>query len=226
MEKLFLMEDDSKEQIAKILLEKEAVTLNTEKPYTYVSGIRSPIYCDNRKLTFYPEERSVIADALAEKIKKIDPEIIAGTASSAISWAALVAERLGKPMVYIRKKSKGYGTDNLIEGGDISGKKVVVVEDLVSTGGSSFNAVQVCLGAGADVQAVVAIFTYEFEKAKKKFEKGKCDTIFLTDFSTLIRVAVENDFIENDKLALIREWSSDPTGWGPKHGFPPAEKKN
>ncbi|RZB32478.1 MAG: orotate phosphoribosyltransferase [Desulfobacteraceae bacterium Eth-SRB1] len=221
-----MTEDNSKEQIAKILLEKEAVTLNAETPYTYVSGMRSPIYCDNRKLTFYPEERSAIADSLAEKIKEIDPEIIAGTASSAISWAALVAERLDKPMVYIRKKSKGYGKDNLIEGGDISEKKVVVVEDLVSTGGSSFNAVKTCLEAGADVQAVVAIFTYEFENAKTKFKEGKCNTVFLTDFSTLIRVAAENNFVENDKITLIREWNSDPTGWGPKHGFSVGEKKN
>jgi len=171
-----------KEEIANILLEKKAVTLNVDEPYTYVSGIRSPIYCDNRLLMFYPEERKQICREFIDIVKDLDFDVVAGTASSAICWAAWVAADIGKPMTYIRKAGKGYGTDRLIEGGPISGKKVVVIEDLVSTGGSSANAVQACLDAGAEVVAMVAIFTYEMEKAAQKFEEIGCTTLFLTDF--------------------------------------------
>lgn len=215
-----------KEQIAKILLEKKAVTLNAKELYTYVSGIRSPIYCDNRLLMSYPDERAIISRAFSKIIKKLNPDVIAGTASSAICWAAWVAESLNRPMVYIRKKSKGHGRQKLIEGGDVKGKKVVVIEDLVSTGGSSMNAVESCREAGADVTAMVAIFTYEFEKAKKKFREGNCKAIFLTDFTTLMKVAVENNFIEKENLELIQEWNKAPAEWGPKHGFPNAKPKN
>ena len=215
-----------KEEVAKILLEKKAVTLNTKEPYTYVSGIRSPIYCDNRVLTSYPPSRKVICKAFNKIVEELNPEVIAGTASSAIAWAAWIAEKLSKPMVYIRKKSKDYGKEKLIEGGDITGKKVVVIEDLVSTGGSSINAVEACRQAGADIIAMVAIFTYEFEKAKKKFEESNCKSHFLTDFSTLVEVAAENNFIDKDNLSLVQEWNKDPAGWGPKHGFPLGEKKN
>lgn len=215
-----------KQEIAKILLEKKAVTLNVKEPYTYVSGIRSPIYCDNRILTSCPSERAVISKAFVDIVKELEPEVIAGTASSAIAWAAWIAEKLEKPMVYIRKKSKDYGKEKLIEGGDITGKKVVVIEDLVSTGGSSMNAVEACREAGAEVIAMVAIFTYEFEKAKKKFEEGKCKAHFLTNFSTLVKVAAENNYIAKENLSLIQEWNKDPAGWGPKHGFALGEKRN
>jgi orotate phosphoribosyltransferase len=214
------------EEIARILLEKKAVTLNVKEPYTYVSGIRSPIYCDNRLLTSYPSERTVICRVFNRIVEELNPEVIAGTASSAIAWASWIAEKLGKPMVYIRKKSKEYGKEKLIEGGDIKGKKVVVIEDLVSTGGSSMNAVEACREAGADVLAMVAIFTYEFEKAKKKFEQGSCKVFFLTDFSTLVKVAADNNFIDKENLELVSEWNKAPAEWGPKHGFPLGEKKN
>jgi len=213
-------------EIAKILLEKKAVTLNATEPYTYVSGIRSPIYCDNRVLTYFPKERSKVCDEYVNIIQDLGAEVIAGTASSAISWAAWIADRLGLPMVYIRKAGKGYGKDKLIEGGDINGKKLVVVEDLVSTGGSSANAVQACKDNGAKVIAMVAIFTYEFEKSKKKFEGLGCDALFLTNFSTLVDVAAENDYLDKDNLALVKEWNHDSAGWGPKHGFALGEKKN
>lgn len=215
-----------KEEIAKILLEKKAVTLNADEPYTYVSGIRSPIYCDNRVLTFFPLERKKICQAYAKIIGKLNPDVIAGTASSAISWAAWVSDILEKPMVYIRKASKGYGKDKLIEGGDINGKKVVVVEDLVSTGGSSANAVEACINAGAEVIAMVAIFTYEFNNAKAKFIELGVKTMFLTDFSTLTKVAAENNYLDLQNLKFVQEWSKDPSGWGPKHGFSLEEKKN
>lgn len=215
-----------KEQIAKILLEKKAVTLNAKEPYTFVSGIRSPIYCDNRLLMFYPKERTIISKAFNKIVKKLNPEAIVGTASSGICWTAWISEKINKPMVYIRKKAKGHGKQKLIEGGNIKGKKVVVIEDLVSTGGSSMNAVEACREAGANVIAMVAIFTYEFEKAKKKFKEGNCKTFFLTDFTTLTKLAAENNFIEKENLKLIQEWNKAPAEWGPKHGFPNAEPKN
>ena len=213
-------------EIATILLEKKAVTLNIEEPYTYVSGIRSPIYCDNRRLTFFPRERKTICQAFYQQIHALQPDVIAGTASSAISWAAWVAEKLEKPMVYIRKAAKGYGKQQRIEGGDIQGKAVVVIEDLVSTGGSSLNAVHACREAGADVLGMAAIFTYEFANAVQQFQEANCNILFLTNFTTLTQVAAEHEFIDRDKLALIQEWNKDPKNWGPKYGFPNAEPKN
>jgi orotate phosphoribosyltransferase len=221
-----MSKDAAKVEIAKILLEKKAVTLNAEEPYTFVSGIRSPIYCDNRLLTSCPDSRKLVCHAFHNIISRLDVDVIAGTASSAIAWAAWIAEKLDKPMVYIRKKEKEYGKESLIEGGDIGGKKVVVIEDLVSTGGSSMNAVESCREAGADVVAMVAIFTYEFEKARQMFEQARCPTFFLTDFSTLVKVAAEHDFIDKESLAIVQEWNRDSAGWGPKHGFALGEKKN
>ncbi|MAG08048.1 orotate phosphoribosyltransferase [Candidatus Woesearchaeota archaeon] len=213
-------------EIAKILLEKKAVTLNTKEPYTYVSGIRSPIYCDNRVMTFFPEQRKMISNAFNEIVEGLEPDVIAGTASSAISWAAWVSQRLSKPMVYIRKKTKDYGKEKLIEGGDVNGKRVVVIEDLVSTGGSSLNAVNACKGAGAEVIAMVAIFTYEFEKARKSFEEAGCKAVFLTNFSTLANVAKEMNHLNEDELKVALEWNKAPSEWGPKHGFANAEGKS
>jgi orotate phosphoribosyltransferase len=206
--------------IAKILLEKKAVTLNTVEPYTYVSGIRSPIYCDNRALLFFSDARKEICQAFMTIIRELNPEVIAGVATSAIPWAAWVAEALEMPMVYIRKAAKGYGKAKRIEGGDIAGKRVVVIEDLVSTAGSSLNAVEACRETGAEVAALVGIFTYQFKTAWQKFSEANCNTKFLTDFTTLAQVAVEHQFIEQEQLTIIQAWNQDPGSWGPKHGFP------
>jgi orotate phosphoribosyltransferase len=213
-------------EIAKILLEKQAVTLNVETPYTYVSGIRSPSYCDNRRLIFFPQERRRICQAFCRQVEPLMPDMIAGIATSAIPWAAWVAEQLEKPLVYIRKESKGYGKQQLIEGGDIQGKTVVVIEDLVSTGGSSLNAVNACREASAKVLALVAIFTYEFANVVQKFQDVPCEVRFLTNFTTLTQVAAEYRFIDQSQLALIQEWNKDPQDWGPRLGFPNAEPKN
>ena len=213
-------------QIAHILLEKQAVTLNAKEPYTYVSGIRSPIYCDNRRLIFFPKEREMIAQAFVRQIAPFTPDVVAGTASGAIAWAAWVAEKLEIPMVYIRKASKGYGRQKLIEGGDIRGKTVVVVEDLVSMGSSSLNAVNACRDAEANVVAMVAIFTYQFADVVRRFQELNCQLRFLSDFTTLIQVAAEHQYITVEQVAMIQEWSQDPHNWGPRHGFPNAKSKN
>ena len=207
-------------EIAEILLEKKAVTFDAKTPYTYVSGIRSPIYCDNRRLLSFPHERKIICQAFYRQIYPLNPEVIAGTASAAISWAAWVAEKLEKPMVYIRKAAKGYGKQQLIEGGAIQGKTVVVIEDLVSTGGSSLNAVNACREAGATVLAMVAIFTYEFANVMARFREANCEVRFLTNFTTLTHVAAEQKMIDQENLAFIQEWNRDPQNWGPPHGFP------
>lgn len=212
-------------EIAHILLEKEAVTINADEPYTYVSGIRSPIYCDNRRLTFFPKERRILCHAFAERIRSLNSDVIAGTASSAIPWATWVAALLEKPMVYIRKTAKGYGQNRLIEGGDIRAKNVVVLEDLVSTGGSSLNAVKACREAGANVKSMLSIFTYEFQETAQKFREAQCQTDALTNFSTLVQVAAEKQVIHPEKIAMIQEWKIDPQHWGPKHGFPNATPK-
>ncbi len=206
--------------IAQILLDRQAVTLNADEPYTYASGIRSPIYCDNRKMIFFPRERNNIAEAFAEQIQPFNPDIIAGTASGAIAWAAWAAEKLDKPMVYIRKALKDYGRQQLIEGGDVAGKTVVVVEDLVSTGGSSLSAVKACQDAGATVLAMVAIFTYEFVDVAAKFDEIGCERRFLSNFTTLTQIAADAELINQKQLTLIQEWNHDPYQWGPKHGFP------
>jgi orotate phosphoribosyltransferase len=210
--------------IAKILLEQRAVTLNLAEPYTFASGIRSPIYCDNRRLIFFPHERKVISQAFRQQIELFTPDVIAGTASGAIAWAAWVAEALEIPMVYIRKASKGYGQQQPIEGGDVQGKTVVVVEDLVSTGGSSLNVVNACREARANVPALIAIFTYEFPEITQKLDEVRSEARFLSNFTTLTQVAAEHQWIKQDELAIIREWNKDPYGWGPKHGFPNAVK--
>jgi orotate phosphoribosyltransferase len=145
--------------------------------------------------------------------------VIAGTATAGIPWASWIADSVGKPMAYIRSEKKEHGAGKQIEGADVSGKKVVVVEDLISTGGSSFNAVQACRDAGATVSAIVAIFTYEFPKAARTFHDGNCKAMALCSFSILVQVAKEMQFLTDQELALVLEWNKDAQNWGPRHGF-------
>ncbi|MBD3309954.1 orotate phosphoribosyltransferase [Candidatus Woesearchaeota archaeon] len=207
--------------IAEILLRIKAVTLNAKEPYTYASGIRSPIYCDNRLLLSYPEERMKIVEAMMDIIKanNLEFDIIAGVATSGIPHAAWLADKLQKPMIYIRGKAKEHGKGNQIEGRLEQGQKVLVVEDLISTGGSSFNALESAREAGAGCNDLIAIFTYTMEKSKSSAAEKKINVYPLTDFPTLIGVAAEKGYITEEKKAVVLEWSVDPSGWGPKHGF-------
>lgn len=211
-----------KEEIAKILLENKAITLNAKEPYTYASGIRSPIYCDNRLMLGAIEDREIIIDAFVQAIKDLDLDIVAGTSTAGIPWAAWISEKLKKPMCYIRSGKKGHGKSNLIEGAKVSGKKLVIIEDLISTSGSSFSAVKAARDEGAIVTHCLAIFTYGFEKAKNKFSEGNCEALTLTDFTTLVNVAKENDYLTEDELNLVLEWNKNPAEWGPNNGFPNA----
>ena len=209
----------TEKEVAKVLLDVKAVTLSPKEPYTFVSGIKSPIYCDNRLIISFPEQRETVVKAFLAKIQGIDFDIVGGTSTAGISWAAWIAKELGKPMIYIRGEKKEHGKGKQIEGKLEAGKKVLVVEDLISTGGSSFRAVEAVREAGGVVDNCVAIFTYEMEKAKKKFEEGNCNLITLSKFSALVETAVETNFIDAESKEKVLEWSKDPAGWGPKMGF-------
>ncbi len=210
--------------VAELLLNIKAVTLNFEKPYRWVSGILAPIYCDNRKIIFHPEARKKIKEGFTRIIEEnnIEYDIVAGVATGAIAHAAFLAESLGKPMVYVRSKAKEHGRQNQIEGAsaeELNGKRVLVVEDLISTGGSSVSAVEAVKQTGAVVKHCIAIFTYEFEKARKTFEEADCNLITLSDFSTLVNTAAEINYLKPEEKEKVLEWSKDPAGWGNKMGF-------
>lgn len=209
------------EDVAKILLKVKAITLNPEKPYRFVSGVLSPIYCDNRLLMSYPQEREKITDFFIEIIerKNLKFDVLAGTATSGICWAAWVAGKMKKPMIYVRPSKKDHGKGNRIEGKLERGQKVLVIEDLVSTGGSSISAVEGVGEQGGIVDDCLAIFTYEMDKAKKGFKESGCNLITLTKFSTLIDVAVREGYIKPSDREKVLEWNRDPENWGKKIGF-------
>lgn len=203
------------QQVAQNLLAIKAVFLSPNEPFTWASGIKSPIYCDNRLTMSFPKVRRLIAKGLAEKIKKQFPEVevIAGTATAGIPHAAWVAEILDLPMVYIRSKAKDHGKGNQIEGQITPGQKMVVIEDLISTGGSVLEACQAAKREGADVLGVAAIFTYELPKGATNFNTAQLPLITLTNYTTLIQTALEEGYISEDDLALLTAWKHDPENW-------------
>lgn len=208
------------EQIAKKiagrLLDIGAVALRPHQPFTWTSGIKSPIYCDNRLTMSYPDIRDLIAESFAAIIQESypDTEVIAGTATAGIPHAAFVAQKLGLPMAYIRDKAKGHGKENQIEGLIRTGQKVVVIEDLISTGGSSIKAAQAVREAGADTLGVLAIFSYQLDKAVQAFAGAGIPLRTLSNYGTLIDVAVERGEIQSEDLALLKSWREDPGSFG------------
>ncbi|WP_239706156.1 MULTISPECIES: orotate phosphoribosyltransferase [unclassified Mammaliicoccus] len=194
--------------IAQSLLKIKAVTLSPDDPYTWSSGIKSPIYCDNRVTLAYPEIREDIYKSLINLIKEHanEVEIISGTATAGIPHAAFIADDLKLPMSYVRSKSKGHGKGNQIEGASSKGKKVVVIEDLISTGGSSINAVEALLEDGAEVLGVFAIFTYGISKAEEAFNKINVPFYTLSNYDELVTVAEKEGFIENKDIKTLKEW--------------------
>lgn len=202
--------------VAKNLLDIKAVFLSPNDPFTWASGIKSPIYCDNRITMSYPKIRREIAAGLAQSIKKNYPdvEVIAGTATAGIPHAAWVAEILDLPMVYIRSKAKEHGKGNQIEGRISEGQKMVIIEDLISTGGSVLEAATAAKREGADVLGVAAIFTYELPKGTERFAEEKMSLVTLTNYSTLLEAALEANYIEEKDLTLLKEWKIDPANWG------------
>ncbi|CAG7914027.1 orotate phosphoribosyltransferase [Mammaliicoccus sciuri] len=196
------------QNIAQSLLEIKAVTLSPEDPYTWSSGIKSPIYCDNRVTLAYPEIRENIYQGLIQMIKEHaqDVEIISGTATAGIPHAAFVADQLKLPMSYVRSKSKGHGKGNQIEGALSKGKKIVVIEDLISTGGSSINAVEALIEDGAEVLGVFAIFTYGINKAEEAFKEINVPFYTLSNYDELISVAEKEGYIENKDIKTLKAW--------------------
>ncbi|MDE6555513.1 MAG: orotate phosphoribosyltransferase [Duncaniella sp.] len=203
--------------LAKKLLKISAIKLQPENPFTWASGWNSPIYTDNRKTLSYPDVRSFIKVELSRIILENfgETQAVAGVATGAIAQGALVSDTLGLPYVYVRSTPKDHGLENLIEGDLRPGTKVVVIEDLISTGGSSLKAVEAIRNAGCEVVGMVAIFTYEFPVAEKAFEKAGVKLITLSNYSALLEAALETGFIRPNDVETLKEWRKDPALWSP-----------
>lgn len=202
-------------KVAQHLLEIKAVVLNVQQPFTWASGIKSPIYCDNRKTLSYPQTRDFIKQSFAEIIadKFKNAEVVAGVATAGIPHGVLVADALNLPFVYVRDKAKGHGLENQIEGKLDKGQRVIVIEDLISTGGSSLKAVEALRNAGAEVVGLGAIFTYGFAKAEEAFSAKNCPFFTLSDYSYLSEKALENNYIKEEELHTLKEWRESPETW-------------
>ena len=205
---------NNKEQTAKILFDLKAVKINVKEPFTFSSGIKSPIYCDNRVILGYPEAREQIVQGFLEIIDADNTDVIAGVATAGISWAAFIAEKLGKPMAYVRSKPKGHGVGRQIEGAETAGKRVAVIEDLISTGGSSINAAEVLRNSGAESVEVKAIFSYNFKSAFENFEKINCKWDTISDFDILIELLKNEKYLNETEAKTALEWNKNPESWG------------
>ena len=210
--------ENSAKKIAEYLLQIKAIKLQPSNPFTWASGWKSPIYCDNRKTLSFPEVRTYIRDSFSNLIKELYPhaELLAGVATGAIAHGALTADKMGLPFVYVRSGAKEHGLGNQIEGYYQSGQKVVVIEDLISTGGSSLSAVRALREAGCEVLGMVAIFTYEFKKAGEGFSAENCSLNTLSNYSTLIETAVNSGYVSRDETETLKQWRTDPSVWGIK----------
>ena len=204
--------------IAAGLLEIAAVRLQPDNPFTWASGWKSPVYCDNRLTLSYPELRSAIRDQLAERIRNVFPEAtgVAGVATAGIPQGALVADQLNLPYIYVRSKPKAHGLTNQIEGRLQPELKYIVVEDLISTGGSSIKAVEAIRAAGGTVAGLISIFTYGFPQASQNMEAAKVKASSLTDLNELLEKAVEIEYISPAEMEVIDAWRKDPANWSPK----------
>lgn len=203
--------------VAKILLETGAVKLSPENPFTWASGIKSPIYCDNRTLLSFPEIRTIFANEFCKLIKDkyTNCTALAGVATGAIALTAIVADKLKLPMIYIRPEPKKHGLGNQIEG-KITPSKYVVIEDLISTGGSSLKALEALKNHGSEVLGMAAIFTYGFETAAQNFKKSDCLLYTLCDYQKLLETAVENKLLNENYLLTLSDWRNNPETWEKK----------
>ncbi|AZZ41997.1 orotate phosphoribosyltransferase [Acidipropionibacterium jensenii] len=205
--------------VAEALLSVGAVSLSPDEPYTWASGMHSPIYCDNRVTLSDPPARSLIADGLATLVRENfgRADVVAGTATAGIAHAALAADRLGRPMIYVRSKPKDHGRGNQIEGRMAAGSAVVMVEDLISTGGSVLDAAAAVEREGGTVLGVLAIFSYELEKGRQNFEKAGLPLFTLSNYPTLVEVAAKSGQITAAQQQTLATWSSDPQAWSDAH---------
>lgn len=208
--------DKFAKKTAEFLLQIKAIKLQPSNPFTWASGWKSPIYCDNRKTLSYPEVRSFLSDSFASMVRELYPQaqVIAGVATGAIAHGALTADKLMLPFIYVRSEAKEHGLGNQIEGYFEKGQKVVVIEDLISTGGSSLNAVKALRDAGCEVLGMVAIFTYEFQKATDAFAAAGCKLNTLSSYSVLTDTAVSTGYIGAAEVETLKKWRTDPSNWG------------
>lgn len=206
---------ETAERVAKNLLQIKAIKLNNSNPFTWASGLKSPIYCDNRIALSYPKIRTFIRQELVKSITEIfgDVDVIAGVATAGIPQGALVAQEMGLPFIYVRSAKKSHGMTNMIEGVLHSGQSVLVVEDLISTGKSSLAAVDALREAGANVKGMVSIFTYGLPIADENFKKAKCKLVSLSNYEYLVKTGIaENSISEKDQDSLLK-WKEDPKAW-------------
>jgi orotate phosphoribosyltransferase len=204
------------QQVAEFLLQIKAIKLQPNNPFTWASGWKSPIYCDNRITLSHPTIRTYIRQQLTELVQEVFGPVgcIAGVATAGIPQGVLVAQELGLPFIYVRSKPKDHGTGNLIEGDVLTGRRVVVIEDLISTGKSSLQAVEALRDAGYDVAGLAAIFTYGFDVAADNFKKANCPFVTLSNYNALIKYASKNQYISAKDVELLKQWRESPAAWG------------
>lgn len=207
---------DTAEKTAELLLQINAIKLNPKNPFTWASGWKSPIYCDNRMVLSFPPIRNYIREEFSKQIEKQfgKPDVIAGVATGAIGIGMLVAEYMGLPFVYVRPEPKKHGRQNQVEGFLQKGQNVVIVEDLISTGKSSLMAVDALREAGANIKGMVAIFTYGFSVAEENFKNAHVDLYTLSNYQNLLNLAVSKKYITEKELQTLKEWNSNPAEWG------------
>ncbi|PWA04247.1 orotate phosphoribosyltransferase [Flavobacterium psychrotolerans] len=207
---------DTAEKTAELLLQINAIKLNPKNPFTWASGWKSPIYCDNRLILSFPAIRNYIREEFSKNIEKKfgKPDVIAGVATGAIGIGMLVAEYMGLPFVYVRPEPKKHGRQNQVEGFLQKGQNVVIVEDLISTGNSSLLATEALRAAGANVKGMVAIFTYGFDIAEENFKKANLDLCTLSNYQNLLNLAVTKKYITEKEQITLKEWSNSPSVWG------------
>jgi orotate phosphoribosyltransferase len=205
-------------KIAEFLLQIKAVKLQPKNPFTWASGWKSPIYCDNRITLSFPNIRTFIRQAYAQSILDYfgKPDLIAGIATGGVPQGVLVAQELGVPFIYVRSSPKDHGMGNIIEGYFEKGQRVVVIEDLISTGGSSIKAIQSLREAGLDIKGLVAIFSYGFEIATKNFADAECPVLTLSDYDTLVDSALKTKYITEDDIVSLHKWREKPEVWNPQ----------
>jgi len=207
---------EAEQQVAEFLLQIKAIKLQPNNPFTWASGWKSPIYCDNRITLSHPTVRTYIRQQLTQLIQEKFGAVgcIAGVATAGIPQGVLIAQELGLPFIYVRSKPKEHGTGSLIEGDVVTGKRVVVIEDLISTGKSSLQAVAALREAGYQVAGLAAIFTYQFDVATENFKEAKCPFVTLSNYSALIKYAEQNQYVSTDDVDMLKKWRENPSEWG------------
>lgn len=213
-----MLKNETALRVAEFLLQIKAIKLQTSNHYTWASGWKSPIYCDNRIALSYPKVRTYIRQKLVEAVEEHygKPDVIAGVATAAIAQGVLVAEALALPFVYIRSSPKDHGLNNLIEGEIQEGQKVVIIEDLISTGQSSLKAVEALRKAKCEVKGMVAIFTYGFQTATENFKKSKCKLVTLSSYDVLVQQAINSGYVHEKDSKILKAWRENPSKWGVK----------